>query len=223
MRTASLFGWKVEALQAPDSLDTESSLQLFSDMGATAIVGNLTGTLQRARTGAAPISFDIGRHQRAQSGDCGNGEFHLLPLLPPMDGAQHPKPESSDRASLVAWNSSLERFGAAQLNERYRKRFGLEMDEYAWAGWMSIKILLDAVLKEGTADRCALEKFLITGARFDGHKGVPLFFDPLSRELVQPLFAPRALGEPEAVEVQHTDTVVQRSRRAASPCGSSCA
>jgi hypothetical protein len=223
MRTASLFGWKVEELQAPDSLDTDSTLVLFSDMGATAIVGNLTGPLQRAPTVAAPITFDIGRHQRAQPSDCGDRYFHLLPLLAAMDGAQHPKPESSNRASLVAWSSSLERFGAAQLNERYRKRFRLEMDEYAWAGWMSIKILLDAVLKEGTADRCTLEKFLITGARFDGHKGVPLFFDPQSRELVQPLFAPRASGEPEAVEVQHTDTVVQRSPRAASRCRGSCA
>jgi hypothetical protein len=96
----------------------------------------------------------------------------------------------------------LERFGAAQLNDRYRKRFGSEMDERAWAGWMSIKILLDAALKTGTSEPCALERFFLGAeGRFDGHKGVPLFFDPATRELVQPRYSPRPSGEPEVVEI----------------------
>jgi len=220
VRTASLFGWKVVELQAPDSLDAAAALRLLSAMGATAIVGNLTLTLQRAHSGSGPILFDVGRHQHPPRSDCGDSEFHLLPLVDPADGAEQAKPDSS--VHLLAWSSSLERFGAAQLNQRYQKRFGLAMDEYAWAGWMSIKVLLDAVLKKGTADPCALEAFLLTGARFDGHKGVPLFFDPETRYLVQPLFAPSTSGEPESVDVYGASTA-QRRRSGASSCRSVCA
>jgi ABC-type branched-subunit amino acid transport system substrate-binding protein len=123
---------------------------------------------------------------------------------------------------LVAWSSSLERFGAAQLNERYRKRFGVEMDEDAWAGWLAIKVLLDAVLRKGTADPCTLERALIAGERFDGHKGVPLFFDPLSRELVQPLFALRTSGEAEPVDVRRASDHAAPIRGGAAPCASPC-
>jgi hypothetical protein len=124
---------------------------------------------------------------------------------------------------LVAWDSSLERFGAAQLNERYRKRFHSEMDEHAWAGWMSIKILMDAVLKISTTEPCALERFLLSAdARFDGHKGVPLFFDPQTRELVQPLFAPRVSGEPEVVDLRLRADTASGRHGVGSPCPVRC-
>jgi hypothetical protein len=131
--------------------------------------------------------FDIGRPSSSAPIECADRAFHLL---------------SVNAINGVAWHPALERFGAGQLNDRYRKRFGAEMDERAWAGWMSIKILVDAALKMGTSDRCALERFLLSAqGRFDGHKGVPLFFDPVTRELVQPRYTPRPSGEPEVVDV----------------------
>jgi hypothetical protein len=154
----------------------------------TAIVGELRVIpVSNPHTSSAPLLFDIGRPTSSAPTECADRAFHLL---------------SVNAINVLAWHPALERFGAAQLNDRYRKRFGAAMDERAWAGWMSIKILLDAALKTGTSDRCALERFLVGAqGRFDGHKGVPLYFDPATRELVQPRYTPRASGEPEMVDV----------------------
>ena len=43
------------------------------------------------------------------------------------------------RAPML-WDASLERFGATQLNDRYRRRFGVGMDGPAWAGWFAAKL-----------------------------------------------------------------------------------
>ena len=204
-RTARLFGWRVRTLEAPDSLSPADAVRFVTDRGATAIVGNLTGPLQN-RTRGVPLLIDIVRAQRPPSTDCANGEFHLLP-----------------RSASLAWSPSLQRFGAEQLNERYQKRFDREMDEQAWAGWMAVKIVVDAVLKKETTDACTLERYLITDARFDGHKGVPLFFDPQTRELVQPLFEARASGEPATVENRRAPGTAAQPRGAnASPCPVVC-
>jgi hypothetical protein len=169
--------------------------------------------------------IDVEKRSGVSVDSCAQSPFRLLPLLDTAQWTAHGQREPWERyAGLVAWDPALERFGAAQLNERYRKRFRDEMDENAWAGWMSIKILVDAALRKGTKDPCALERFLVGAeARFDGHKGVPLFFDPRTRELVQPLFARRAAGEPEAVEIGLApDTRVEQHRTQASPCPVAC-
>jgi hypothetical protein len=155
----------------------------------TAIVGDLTSAhVTHPRGEAGTLLFDIGKPSGNASTECSDGAFHLL---------------SATEANAVAWHRTLERFGAGQLNDRYRRRFGSEMDEQAWAGWMSIKILLDAALKTGTSDQCKLERFLVSQeGRFDGHKGVPLYFDPSTRELVQPRYAVRPSGEPDVVDIQ---------------------
>jgi hypothetical protein len=201
-RTAKLFGWEVAVLQLPESLAGTDGKPVAA--GVTAIVGDLTAT--RVRPLWQPpraLLFDIGKPATTDPGECGDRAFHLL-----SPNVSISLTETSDKASPtrevkgVSWHPALERFGAAQLNDRYRNRFGRQMDERAWAGWMSIKILLDAALKMGTSEQCALERFLLSSeARFDGHKGVALFFDPSTRELVQPRYAPRTSGEPEAVEV----------------------
>jgi hypothetical protein len=225
-RTARLFGWEVVALRAPDSLDTADAMRFLATQGVTAMVGNLTASLQlRSGLRSVPLMMDVGARHNAPDNDCGQREFRLLPLLDSAHWAAHDQQKPWELyAGLVAWDPALERFGAAQLNDRYRKRFGSEMDENAWAGWMSIKILVDAALRKGTKDPCALERFFVsTEAHFDGHKGVPLFFDPRTRDLVQPLFARRAAGEPEAVAIGLApDTHVKQHRTRVSPCPVAC-
>ena len=225
-RTARLFGWDVVAVRAPDSLAPTDAMRFLAARGVTAIVGNLTASLQSlARRHSAPVMIDLEKRSSGAPNSCAPSAFHLLALLDSAQWAARGQRETWARyAGLVAWDPALERFGAAQLNERYRNRFGSEMDENAWAGWMSIKIVVDAALRKGTKDPCALEQFLLgTDARFDGHKGVPLFFDPRTRELVQPLFAHRAAGEPEAVEIGLApDTAIEQHRTQPSPCSVTC-
>jgi hypothetical protein len=225
-RTARLFGWEVVALRPPDSLNAGDAMRFLATQGVTAIVGNLTASLQpRSRLRSAPVMIDVEKRSGTPPNTCAQSAFHLLPSLDSSQWAARGHREMWARyAGLLAWDPALERFGAAQLNERYRNRFGSEMDEHAWAGWMSIKILVDAALRKGTKDPCTLERFLLgTDARFDGHKGVPLFFDPRTRELVQPLFAHRAAGEPEAVEIGLApETPIEQHRTQASPCSVTC-
>jgi hypothetical protein len=76
------------------------------------------------------------------------------------------------------WNASLERFGAAQLNARYRYAYGEEMTANAWAGWVSIKVLWEAALRARSSAPANIAAFLESPrAQFDGHKGSPLKFD----------------------------------------------
>lgn len=90
--------------------------------------------------------------------------------------------------SIVLWHPALGRYGATQLNERFARRFGAGMDEHAWAAWLAVKILSEAWLRARSAEPDALRAYLTSArARFDGHKGAPLYFAADGR-LVQPVY-----------------------------------
>jgi hypothetical protein len=205
--TAQLFGWEVSTVRHPDSLSAEDALRFLERAKVTAIVGNLTAGLQNSREASEDaVMIDV-EPRRFEAG-CGDRRFHVLPMVD----------------SAVAWDSSLERFGAAQLNQRYQRRFGSAMDAWAWGGWMATKVVLDAVLKTKTSEPCALQRFLVSdGARFDGHKGVSLFFDPQTRQLVQPVYIRRSIGEAEPVAVAQTMSSTDRTARNATNCPATCA
>lgn len=102
------------------------------------------------------------------------------------DAAEWPQPVAGYRP--VLWHEDLFRYGAEQLNARYRERFGAGMTSEAWAGWMGVKALSEAVLRSG-GEREQIAAGL--GGRrvaFDGHKGTPLTFTGSSGTLAQPLY-----------------------------------
>ncbi|HEX2095469.1 MAG TPA: ABC transporter substrate-binding protein, partial [Longimicrobiaceae bacterium] len=97
--------------------------------------------------------------------------------------------DAAGATGAVLWHPSLERFGAAQLNDRFRARFGSGMDGPAWAGWMAAKTLWEASLRARTADPAGVRAYLEReGTQFDGHKGWPLSFRARDRQLRQPLY-----------------------------------
>jgi hypothetical protein len=91
-----------------------------------------------------------------------------------------------DRKDLkvVDWHHDLEKFGADQLNERFRRRFDQPMDEAAWRGWVAVKLAAELALRFGTG--AGADK--IGELSLDGHKGMPLRFDPKDHHLVQPVY-----------------------------------
>lgn len=93
-------------------------------------------------------------------------------------------PAAGKDARVVVWHPSLARYGAGDLNDRYRKETGGPMTAEAWLAWFAIKALVDSALRTPDAPRCQA----LARARFDGHKGRPLFFDPAARVLRQPLY-----------------------------------
>jgi hypothetical protein len=95
-----------------------------------------------------------------------------------------------DRKDLkvVEWNPELQKFGADALNLRFQRRFNQPMDEAAWRGWIGVKLAAELALRyPGTsAGTAAPDK--IGELSIDGHKGMPLRFDPKDHHLIQPVY-----------------------------------
>lgn len=91
-----------------------------------------------------------------------------------------------DRKDLkvVDWQPDLTKFGADALNLRYRRRFNQPMDEAAWRGWMGVKLAAELALRFPGA--AATDK--VGELSLDGHKGMPLRFDPKDHHLIQPVY-----------------------------------
>jgi hypothetical protein len=115
-----------------------------------------------------------------------------LPVLRLTCDAAHPDDGSFMLASCGAagdvWQPTLERFGARQLNDRFRSATGAPMTSDAWLGWFAFKVLAETVLRAQSADPTVLRLSLAAdNTHFDGHKGVTLRFDG-GRRLVQPIY-----------------------------------
>ena len=103
--------------------------------------------------------------------------------------------ERPDRDSVTLWGPSLQRFGASQLNDRYRDRYHLGMDGFAWAGWAAVKIATEAALRARSTSPAKLVAYLESPAtQFDGHKGWSLTFRRTDHQLRQPLYVARLQG-----------------------------
>jgi ABC-type branched-subunit amino acid transport system substrate-binding protein len=91
--------------------------------------------------------------------------------------------------SIVLWSSILERFGASQINDRYRDKYATGMDGGAWAGWAAVKFGAEAALRARSASPGQVLAYLESPAtQFDGHKGWPLTFRLSDHQLRQPLY-----------------------------------
>ena len=77
---------------------------------------------------------------------------------------------------LRVWHHSLERFGAAQLNDRFRAA-AIPPDDHAWLGWFAVKLCWEATARARPPRELG----------YDGHKGMALRFNPAGR-LLQPLY-----------------------------------
>jgi hypothetical protein len=90
-------------------------------------------------------------------------------------------------STVALWGPSLERFGALELNDRYRSRWKTGMNSEAWAAWFAVKILSEAALRTRSNEPFVILNY-IRKSEFDGHKGWPLTFRPEDHLLRQPLY-----------------------------------
>lgn len=144
-------------LRLPGAVENVGGVHL-----AVAVVGDDAATLSKLLPAAAP------------------GE--VIDLLSTLDHAPH-----AQSLAAVSWLPGLVRFGAAQLNDRHRARFGGDgMRSAGWLGWFAVKALGESALRARSAEPRLLRQRLLA-ARFDGHKGTPLSFSPAQR-LMHPLY-----------------------------------
>ena len=92
--------------------------------------------------------------------------------------------------SIKLWDSSLERYGAAQLNDRFRSTFNRQMDTSGWCGWFAAKVIWESLLRMKGKGAIGIRDHLLSDTtQFDGHKGAPLSFRSSDHQLRQPLYA----------------------------------
>ena len=194
-RTARLFGRHVVVgtVVAADTAMLAAAAEQALAGGAAAIVSPCDDPALCVRLAAAAarrnaILLNVG------SGDDGlRGEACSASLLhvAPSDAMRRDAARLGKRDGAVAWVPTLERFGAEQLNARYRAATGREMDERAWSAWTAVKVVVEASLRARTTDADTIARWLARPqAQFDGHKGAPLSFRAWDRQLRQPLYLP---------------------------------
>jgi ABC-type branched-subunit amino acid transport system substrate-binding protein len=186
MRAAALFGAGTVELVAGDAhallRDTRARLLVGGDgdedVERVGALADEAGALLLNTTATA----DALRAER-----CRRGTFHVA-ASEAMRRAARAAARAPD-GDVLLWHESLERFGAAQLGDRFRARYGQAMDSAAWAGWAAVKLASEAALRARSAEPAALAAYLVrAGVRFDGHKGAPLTFGTRDHQLRQPLY-----------------------------------
>jgi hypothetical protein len=201
-QTANLFGADVQLYTASAGSDVvAAATQLSSQRKVQVLLGSSAGDAEAlARFAERQHILFFNAASRAQSlrAACHRFTFHvaasqvmysnaaLLGQVAPLS------PDRSSRApgdSVVLWGPALERYGAAQINDRYRAEYGVGMDEGAWAGWAAVKIASESALRAKSTEPAKLLTYLESSATtFDGHKGWPLSFRLADHQLRQPLY-----------------------------------
>ena len=197
-RTAALFGRVLAyAEHSHDGADDARGVaRLAADRGARVLVGGFDAescaAIAEVTAGAGAVFLNVGRGDDALRGArCAASMFHVAPsdamradvlaAARAADGAIPPD------AAVESWHPSLERFGAAQLTDRFRARHGVAMTSGAWAGWFAVKAVTDLALRD-RANAALAPLLAAPAAQFDGHKGMRLSFRPWDRQLRQPLY-----------------------------------
>ena len=105
--------------------------------------------------------------------------------IPIINTATAPAGDHVWHVSGIEWDSKSEKFGAAELNARYRAAYSRPMTSAAWAGWFAVNVLWVAAVRSQSAEPRAIQEYLQSSrATFDGHLGRPLRFDPETHRLV---------------------------------------
>jgi hypothetical protein len=202
-RAAALFGGGVELLDGTDAralLGAGAAVLLggFDDAECARLVA-LTG-----EGGTRALFLNLGATGDALRAACRPHAFHVAPSEGALRAARAAAGAGGAEGAVALWHPSLEKFGAAQLNDRFRARFGRGMSAGAWAAWFAVKAASEAALRARSAEPAALAAWLARpGVRFDGHKGAPLTFGAGDHQLRQPLYLVRATpgGSETAVEI----------------------
>ncbi len=200
IRTAALFGLDVDVLRQPADSEEETARaarRLLSSGAAallTAVEPAWCAAVSAVAADHGALALNVACSPTAAEHGCNRFALHVPPGALALRRAReaYRRRSGADEkqgARVVLWHHTLRRFGAEQLNGRFRRRFGREMDSPAWAAWAAIKILTEAALRGRSVEPTGLAAYVRErAARFDGHKGEPLAFDRRTGELRQPLY-----------------------------------
>jgi hypothetical protein len=228
---AQLFGGAVEstALSAPAPRDR----QLSAVIGGGDVTSSASWIEHASAMGI--IYMNVGcTSDELRGARCSRAAFHVIP----SDAMYHDAisrdattaTAGGAAASVAAWDSSLSRFGADTLNERFHARFGQPMTTEAWTAWLAVKILWESALRQKSVAAASLASYLDQETtQLDGHKGQPLSFRSWDHQLRQPVYvitasgpgAPRTVREAPVVSADESPRAAL-DRLGTGPSASAC-
>ncbi len=87
-----------------------------------------------------------------------------------------------------AWHWTFERYGAPQLNQRFRRLAGRDMTSEDWATWVAVRAVIEGVQRVAVADPSAVAEFVRSdGLSLDLYTGAPGSFRVWDGQLRQPM------------------------------------
>jgi ABC-type branched-subunit amino acid transport system substrate-binding protein len=203
MRASALFAQPLQSLRITYSgkVNIRTQITRMKSLGAQVIIGG--GADQDCRSiseacAAAEIVYlnPVCRADALRSDSCSHFVFHVEASDAMYASAQ----KSSGSQEILLWHPALTRYGASQLNDRYRARFGEAMTGAAWAAWFAFKVAWETGLRTSGAGAAAIAGSLSQeNTEFDGHKGAPLSFRTWDHQLRQPMYAVSTMGGKESV------------------------
>lgn len=94
----------------------------------------------------------------------------------------------SEGLTPVAWHWTFERYGAPQLNQRFRRAAGRDMAGADWAAWVAVRAVVEAVSRRQSAEPADIAALIRSGdLAVDLYKGVRGSFRPWDGQLRQPI------------------------------------
>ena len=157
--------------------------------GPVAIFADIPGTISDLASKASGRAvFNLSDGSDALRVACLGNVLHVFPSdrMKADAVAQWRDRNSGAQVTAAAWHGSAVKFAARDLNKRYKARFGVEMDELAWAGWFAARAVGDTLMRDPSADAAVLLHSLKQAEALDGQKGDPHSFRA-SGQLRQPL------------------------------------
>jgi ABC-type branched-subunit amino acid transport system substrate-binding protein len=206
-QTAQLFGDDVQLFESAGAGATAvaAAERLLSTNGIEILIGTSAAdaeALSRFSEEHRIIFFNVASRSQSLRSACNRHTFHVeaTDAMYSRAGRQENIVASPARSivarsiaaktdSIVLWSAMLERFGASQINDRYREKYSTGMDGGAWAGWAAVKVGAEAALRAHSGTPARLLSYLESPeTQFDGHKGWPLTFRLSDHQLRQPLY-----------------------------------
>jgi len=106
-----------------------------------------------------------------------------------FQAAREASPRLGAAFRSLAFEATLDAYGARELNARYRARFDRPMEPAAWAVYQAVKMLFEAATFGGSIEPQAVLTYLTAPTTvFDLYKGIGTSFRPWDRQLRQSIY-----------------------------------
>jgi ABC transporter substrate binding protein (PQQ-dependent alcohol dehydrogenase system) len=115
-----------------------------------------------------------------------------------------PRPVAGTQGlTATAWHRTHEQWGAVQLQNRFKEKYGRWMEEIDYAGYLAARSVGEAATRAKSNELKPVKDYMLSPAfALQGYKGTPLSFRTWDGQLRQPvlLAAPRSLVAVAPVE-----------------------